>query len=158
MPPQVPPTATDLEVLMLGQLAGQVHSLVSAPLRHHHNTTDLLHLRVVWRAHPIEVSCNLEMRSEIILSTNPECQKFLELYCWGWSDGSLVKNIGCRLGVVALLVVLPEDLPHGDLELSVTPVLGDQTPSFALYRYCMHMMYRQTKQLYAKNIFKVLLF
>lgn len=58
---------------MLGQLAGQVHSLVRAPLWHHHNTTDLLHLRVIWRAHPIQVSRNLEIRSEIVLSTNPEC-------------------------------------------------------------------------------------
>ena len=47
---------------MLGQLARQVHSLVSAPLWYHHNAADLLHLGVIWWAHPIQVSCNLETR------------------------------------------------------------------------------------------------
>jgi hypothetical protein len=39
-----------------------------------------------------------------------------------------------------VLVALPEDLPHGGLQLSATPVLG---PSFALYRYCLNMVYRK---------------
>lgn len=58
---------------MLGQLARQVHSLVSAPLWHHHDAADLLHLGVIWWAHPIQVSCNLETRgsgTKEILSTS----------------------------------------------------------------------------------------
>lgn len=57
---------------MLGQLARQVHGLVSAPLWYHHNAADLLHLGVIWWAHPIQVSCNLETRgsrTKMILST-----------------------------------------------------------------------------------------
>lgn len=46
-------TPTDLEVLMLGKLARQVHGLVSAPLWYHHDAADLLHLGVIWWAHPI---------------------------------------------------------------------------------------------------------
>lgn len=44
---------------MLGQLAGEVDGLMGSPLRHHHNTPNLLHLGVVWGTHPIEVACNL---------------------------------------------------------------------------------------------------
>lgn len=47
---------------MLGQLAGQVYGLVGTPLWYHHDAADLLHLGVVWRAHPIQVSCNLKTR------------------------------------------------------------------------------------------------
>lgn len=95
---------------MLGQLAGQVHSLVSAPLGHHHNTADLLHLRVIWRAHPVQVSCNLEMKgSETILSTNSECQNFFPFprkrwffkiqfkNLWGRSSGYLFKMLHTNL-------------------------------------------------------------
>lgn len=44
---------------MLGQLAGEMDGLMGSPLRHHHNTPNLLHLGVVWGTHPIEVACNL---------------------------------------------------------------------------------------------------
>lgn len=68
-------TPANLEVLMLGQLARQVHSLVSAPLWYHHDAADLLHLGVIWWAYPIEVPCNLETRgsrAKEILSTSPD--------------------------------------------------------------------------------------
>lgn len=45
---------------MLWQLPWQVHGLVCPPLGHHHNAPDLLHLGVVWRAHSIQVTCNLK--------------------------------------------------------------------------------------------------
>lgn len=32
---------------------------MSPPLRHHSYTTDFLHLRVVWGAYTIKISCNL---------------------------------------------------------------------------------------------------
>lgn len=57
---------------MLGQLARQVHGLVSAPLWYHYDAADLLHLGVIWWAHSIQVSCNLETRgsrTKMILST-----------------------------------------------------------------------------------------
>lgn len=57
--PRSPTPAIDLEVLMLGQLARQVHGLVGAPLWYHYNAADLLHLGVIRGAHPIQVSCNL---------------------------------------------------------------------------------------------------
>lgn len=44
---------------MLWQLPWEVHGLVCPPLGHHHNAPDLLHLGVVWRAHSIQVTCNL---------------------------------------------------------------------------------------------------
>ena len=50
------PSATDLEVLMLGEEAGEVDGLVGAPLRDHHHTPDLLHLGVVWGTHTIQVA------------------------------------------------------------------------------------------------------
>lgn len=62
---------------MLGQLARQVHGLVSAPLWHHHNAADLLHLGVIRWAHSIQVSCNLEKResrTKVILSTSPHSE------------------------------------------------------------------------------------
>lgn len=66
-------TPTDLEVLMLGQLARQVHCLVGAPLWNHHDAADLLHLGVIWRAHTIQVPCNLKtrgLRTKMIFSTS----------------------------------------------------------------------------------------
>lgn len=48
------------QVLMTGQLIGQVDRLVRSPLWHHHNATDLLHLRVVWWTGAVQVACNLE--------------------------------------------------------------------------------------------------
>ena len=51
-----PPFATDLEVLVLGEEAGEVDGLVGAPLRHHHHTPDLLHLGVVRGTHPVQVA------------------------------------------------------------------------------------------------------
>lgn len=41
---------------MLGQLARQVHGLVSAPLWYHHIAVNCLHLGVAWWAHPVHVS------------------------------------------------------------------------------------------------------
>lgn len=70
-----PQPPTDLEVLVLGQLARQVHSLVGTPLWYHHDAADLLYLGVIWWAHPIQVSCNLETRGsriKMILSTSPD--------------------------------------------------------------------------------------
>lgn len=88
---------------MLGQLAGQVHSLVSAPLGHHHNTADLLHLRVIWRAHPVQVSCNLEMKgSETILSTNSECQNFFPFPRKRWFFKIQLKTSGADHPVTCL--------------------------------------------------------
>lgn len=60
---------------MLGQLARQMHGLVSAPLRYHHDAADLLHLGVIRWADPVQVSCNLETkgsRTKTILSTIPD--------------------------------------------------------------------------------------
>ena len=34
--------------------------LMRAPLRYQHDTSDLLHLGVVWRTHPVQVPGNLE--------------------------------------------------------------------------------------------------
>lgn len=48
---------------MTRQLVGQVNSLVSPPLWHHDDTTDLLHLGVVWWTRAIQVACNLEKHS-----------------------------------------------------------------------------------------------
>lgn len=45
---------------MSGQLVGQVDSLVCAPLWHHDDAADLLHLRVVWWTGAVQVSCNLD--------------------------------------------------------------------------------------------------
>lgn len=47
---------------MVGQVVGQVYGLVSAPLRRHDNTPDLLHLRVVRWAHSIKVTGDLQGR------------------------------------------------------------------------------------------------
>lgn len=66
-------TPIDLEILMLGQLARQVHSLVGTPLWYHHDAADFLHLGVIWWANPIQVSCNLETRRsriKMIFSTS----------------------------------------------------------------------------------------
>ena len=41
---------------MVGQEIRQVHHLVSAPLRDHHNATNLLDLWVVWWAHSIQIT------------------------------------------------------------------------------------------------------
>ena len=49
-----------LEVLVLGQQGREVDGLVRAPLRNHHHTPDLLHLRVVRRAHSVQVAGNLK--------------------------------------------------------------------------------------------------
>lgn len=68
-------TPTDLEVLMLGQLARQVHSLVGTPLWYHYDTADFLYLGIIWWAHAIQVSCNLKkmgLRVKTILSTRPD--------------------------------------------------------------------------------------
>lgn len=43
------------QVVMLRQVVGQVDHLVVAPLRRHHHTPDLLHLRVVRWTHAIKV-------------------------------------------------------------------------------------------------------
>lgn len=51
-----------LEVLVLRQLVWQVYSLVSAPLGRHHDTPDLLHLRVVRRAVAVEVATDLDRK------------------------------------------------------------------------------------------------
>lgn len=62
---------------MLGQLARQVNGLVSAPLWHHHDAAYLLHLGVIWWAHPIQVSCNLETKgsgTKTLLSTSSELE------------------------------------------------------------------------------------
>ena len=53
---------TNLEVLVLWEEVGEVDCLVCPPLRNHHHTPDLLHLRVVWGTHSIQEACNLEGR------------------------------------------------------------------------------------------------
>ena len=45
---------------MSWELVGKVDGLVSAPLGHHYDAADLLHLGVVWGAGAIEVTSNLE--------------------------------------------------------------------------------------------------
>lgn len=50
---------------MTRQLVGQVDSLVSSPLRHHNDATDLLHLRVVWWTGAIQVSSNLDEKDQV---------------------------------------------------------------------------------------------
>ena len=52
---------TYLEILVLGELVGQVHCLVGAPLGRHHNAPDLLHLGVVWGTHPVQVARDLQV-------------------------------------------------------------------------------------------------
>lgn len=54
---------------MTRQLVGQVDSLVSPPLGHHDNTTDLLHLGVVRWAGAIQVACNLEQNNMVSIYT-----------------------------------------------------------------------------------------
>lgn len=49
---------------MTRQLIGQVDSLVSSPLWHHNDASDLLHLRVVWWTGAIQVSSDLEEKKE----------------------------------------------------------------------------------------------
>ena len=53
-----------LKVFMARQLVGQVDSLVSPPLWYHDDTTDLLHLGVVWWAGAVQVTCNLERSAD----------------------------------------------------------------------------------------------
>ena len=48
------------EVLVRGQGVGQVHGLVGAPLRRHHNATNLLDLWVVGWADAIQVAGDLQ--------------------------------------------------------------------------------------------------
>lgn len=49
-----------LEVLVLWQLARQVHGLMGAPLRSHDDASDLLYLGVIGRTDTIQVSSNLK--------------------------------------------------------------------------------------------------
>ena len=51
------------QVLVLRQRAGQVDLLVVAPLGRDDHTADLLDLRVVWRAHAVQVSSHLQCRA-----------------------------------------------------------------------------------------------
>lgn len=107
---------------MLGQLAGQVHSLVSAPLGHHHNTADLLHLRVIWRAHPVQVSCNLEMKGSETSQYQLGMPEFLPIpkkkvvfqntvkNLWGRSSGYLFKMLHTNL-----ISNCPQDLGESNL-------------------------------------------
>ncbi len=44
---------------MLGEEVGQVYRLVGPPLRDHHHTPNLLHLRIVRRTHTVQVASNL---------------------------------------------------------------------------------------------------
>lgn len=48
------------EVLVAGKLVRQVDSLVRAPLWHHDDAADLLHLRVVRWTGSIQIAGNLE--------------------------------------------------------------------------------------------------
>lgn len=57
--------ASHFKVFVTRQLIGQVDSLVSSPLRHHNDASDLLHLRVVWWTGAIQVSSNLEGKKSI---------------------------------------------------------------------------------------------
>jgi len=49
-----------LEVLMLWQLGWQVYSLMSAPLRCHHNSSDFLYMRIIRWTATIQVTGNLK--------------------------------------------------------------------------------------------------
>lgn len=53
-------TESDLEILVLWQLIGQVNSLMGAPLWHHHNTANFFHLWIIWRTCAIQITRNLE--------------------------------------------------------------------------------------------------
>ena len=45
-----------LQIFMTRKAAGQMNHLMGSPLGWHHNTLDLLHLRIIWRWHTIEIT------------------------------------------------------------------------------------------------------
>lgn len=53
------------------------------------------------------------------------------------SDGSLIKSTGC----FSRGPVFGSQDPHGNEQLSRTPVSGNQMPSAGLCGNCMHMVY-----------------
>ena len=61
------------QVLVLRQQVRQVHGLVRTPLRRHHDTANLLDLRVVGRADAVQVTGNLEKQEEhnVVISQQP---------------------------------------------------------------------------------------
>lgn len=61
------------KVFMTRQLVGQVDSLMRPPLWHHDDTTNLLHLWVVWWAGAVQVASNLGQHSAQSVSTDAVC-------------------------------------------------------------------------------------
>lgn len=66
---------------MGGQLVGEVDGLMRPPLRYHDDTTDLLHLGVIWRAGAVQVARNLEKQKRSRWRGNKIVEQEEFIYC-----------------------------------------------------------------------------